>query len=432
MLLNVQQFLVKHSLGKLEEHHGVIARASKLSNKFSLNYDQLMAKPGSRIVEECRGLVLAPIDGRPVPTDKTALMDFVPGETRIVAFPFRRFYNAHEVEKCAKIDWADPQLRVYEKLDGTLCIFYWDDMLNDWAVATRSMPDADLEITQDSILYQELTFRKLFERGFENTVGKPFAASQELLTQFKGKTLCFELTSPYNRVIVPYDKPEITLLMVRDNATGIELDPRDFNFPVPKTFPLTSLSDVVDWANTLEAEDSEGAVVTDSHYRRIKVKGIKWIMANRVKSSVNTKRDCMELILRGTIDDFMKYVPDEVHTNIEQLKEKTAVYLKKIEAAYVEFVRDAYGVSIDQEVRPTMADIRKEFAKRVMASGLWSAPLFTWWDKKCDFGIKSYIDYLITTKNLKRSTLDSLLKLVENDGNSNEDFQKKCVQRIVI
>lgn len=417
MKLNVQAFLETKTFGQLAEKHGVNVRPSRHSHKFSLNYDQIMSSQGDRLAEECRGLVLSPVDKNvKIPQTKDELENFCPGDTEIMAFPFRRFYNSHEGH-ASNINWNDPELRVYEKLDGTLCIFYWDSVLNDWSVATRSMPDADLEITADSIIHKDLTFRKLFERGFENTIGAPLAASQTLLEPFKGKTLCFELTSPYNRVIVPYDRPEITLLMVRDNETGQESDPRLEPFPTAETFSLDTLEDVVAWANTLQAEESEGAVVTDSRYLRVKVKGINWIMANRVKSSVNTRRDCMELILRGSIDDYIKYVPEEARSAVETLKEKTASYLKKVEAAFWVVTQEA-TLEFNENIGDTgisAAEARKIFAKKVLATGLWTQPFFTWFDGRCNFGIKAYIDYLIETKNLKRSTLDSLLTLVDND-----------------
>ena len=45
-----------------------------------------------------------------------------------------------------EIDWSDPGLRVYEKIDGTCIILYWDADANQWHAGTRSVPEADLPI----------------------------------------------------------------------------------------------------------------------------------------------------------------------------------------------------------------------------------------------------------------------------------------------
>lgn len=69
MLLNVQNYLLTHSLADLARDHGVYGRFSTQNPlKLSLNYDQLEAKDNDVIACECRGLVLecqrVPQDGR--------------------------------------------------------------------------------------------------------------------------------------------------------------------------------------------------------------------------------------------------------------------------------------------------------------------------------------------------------------------------------
>ena len=58
-MLEIQKYLKTHTLAELQTEHGVYARQSaKNPKKWCLTYDQIEAKNGVRIVEECRGLVV--------------------------------------------------------------------------------------------------------------------------------------------------------------------------------------------------------------------------------------------------------------------------------------------------------------------------------------------------------------------------------------
>ena len=137
----------------------------------SLNYDQIEAKETDPLAQECRGLVLSCEDGHSLLSQavevngKLSYDHISPGKTRILAYPMKRFFN-HGQGSAADINWADPNLAVLEKLDGTLCIVYFDPFTNKWCVATRSVSEADL--LMDNGIF---TFRTLFEKAVEETSG---------------------------------------------------------------------------------------------------------------------------------------------------------------------------------------------------------------------------------------------------------------------
>src|SRR5690606_36109752 len=108
------------------------------------------AKEDDPLAQECRGLVLSCEDGASllpqaltIPGQKTSYDHLCPGKTKILAYPMKRFFN-HGQGAAAQVNWSDPNLAVLEKLDGTLCIVYWDPFTSCWCVATRSVPEADL------------------------------------------------------------------------------------------------------------------------------------------------------------------------------------------------------------------------------------------------------------------------------------------------
>src|SRR5574338_666430 len=224
MKLLVQEYLETHTFGDLAREHGVYASFSKSGHKWSLNYDQIEAKESDPLAQECRGLILALEDGSPVIATGTtgfATRDATcPGKTTILAYPMKRFFNYGQ-GAAAEINWSDPGLAVLEKLDGTLCIVYYDKFTDQWCVATRSVPEADL--LMDNGIY---TFRTLFEKAlYDTTGGLPFEQFAAILD--KNITYSFELTTPYNRIVVAYPECRITLLAARKLSSLKEVDPRE-------------------------------------------------------------------------------------------------------------------------------------------------------------------------------------------------------------
>lgn len=205
----VVNYLRTHSFGDLFTEHGVNVRPSADGSKFSLNYDQIEAKNGDPIAECCRGLVIRPIKHDAIDSCYNGAV----GEVEVLAWPMNRFYNAGTPAGDV-VDWSDPGLVVSEKIDGTCCILYWDPQYVQWCVATRSVPDADVVIKNGDVVHGDMTFSKLFWVAYNNTVkdsdGKIIGIENVGLN--KEFTYVFELTSRYNRVVVDYDEPKITLL----------------------------------------------------------------------------------------------------------------------------------------------------------------------------------------------------------------------------
>jgi hypothetical protein len=407
--LLVQEYLENHTFGDLAREHGVYASFSKSGHKFSLNYDQIEAKESNPLAQECRGLVLACKDGTELlskaltlPGHKTSYDLLSPGTTTILAFPMRRFFN-HGQGSAAEIDWSDPKLAVLEKLDGTLCIVYYDPFTDKWCVATRSVPEADL--TMDNGMF---TFRTLFEKALTETTGYEF----DVFTRFldKAYTYCFELTTPYNRIVVEYKKNGITLLAVRGLVTLQELD---FKHPVvdllPTSLPLvqghtyTTVDELVTWVSSLNPMEHEGVVVRDSKFNRIKVKNAAYVAYNKVRDALATSpRNIVELILSEKDDDVVSFLPEEIVKNLQMIKSGIQLAIREHD--------EAYQIAKAEADKIVPGD-KKTFAILVTKDkGLWTAPFFQMFDGKAS-NMKDFI-----AKNRKDGTwgnsfLDKMLEL---------------------
>lgn len=402
--IDVQLFLETHTFGELQSQWGVYARVSKDGKKFSLNYDQLEYTPGHRGAEQCRGAVLAlelahgnasipHVDGKPDTS-------FCPGKTVVFAYPFDKFYNSHE-QYAAQIDWADSKLRVEDKMDGTLCILYWDATQKEWHVATRSVPEADLPIDGNV----NLTFRLLFERAVQEQFGVSFARWVARLP--KSYTWCFELTSPYNRVFVDYKRSAVTLLGIRDNFTLLERDPdeviKELNLDVPRPnrWSFKTLDEIALFVNNMPPEKCEGAVVIDGTFRRVKIKNSQWVVANATKSTLSSSpRNLVRYILQGTSDDITAMMPTETQNDITRFKTKINQFFSEIDKTFAEI----YSKTSD----------RKTFAMLVSAQRLWKAPFFKLYEGKISSS-REFVDNMIKANLLGEPTIDIMLGYINDN-----------------
>lgn len=353
-MLNVQTYLLTHSLDELALEHGVYARFStKNPAKFSLNYDQLEAKDADVISQECRGLVLS---------SGTALASkaVVVGPTQVLAYPMHRFFNYGQ-GAVAPVDFEHPDTKFYEKLDGTLCMLYFDPSSPEWCVATRSVPDADLPMDG----FGALTFSDLFWKAFHESGG-----NVSVLAQNTGKTFCFELCTPDNQIVVRYDDYKVFLLAVRDNL-GKNLAVEDFGglcVPLAPSYRLGSVSDMLNFVSSREPSKFEGIVACDHNFNRCKVKNAGYMALGKIKDSVaKSPRAVMEIVLLGQEDDVMPLCQPPIQKMILNYKEKIVELFHAWDALYTQIY--------DPD--------RKTFALAVDAAGANMGYMMTRWQGRC-------------------------------------------------
>jgi hypothetical protein len=226
-----------------------------------LRYEQYASDFTRPLVRECRGLIL----------DEE-------NDYRPVCVPFFKFGNYGE-SYVPEIDWTTA--RVQEKIDGSL-IKLWHDR-GAWHTSTNNAIDAGNAASQNAYS-EELTgktFYDLFWEAWGNADG-------QLDRLDKSCTYLFELTSPFNRVIVRYAETGIWHIGARDNRTLTEFE-TDIGIRKPKEYPFSDLADVVAAAGKLSA-DGEGFVVVDGAYRRVKIKSPRYVMLAHLLAGVSTEK----------------------------------------------------------------------------------------------------------------------------------------------
>lgn len=401
----IVEYLRCHSFQQLEDDHGVVARFSKDGTKASLNYDQILAKNGDPVAEQCRGMII-----RPTQFDKYVFGDSwksaVVGRVEVLAWPMCRFYNFGD-PAASEIDWADSGLKVYEKVDGTCIILYWDSLQARWHAATRSVCEADLPISANDMAIGDTTFSQLFLQALTKTreelSGKPvdwvIDGPDKVIHLNKELTYVFELVSLHNQIVVVYPEPRVYLLAARHTASGQELDIdtlRIEHVRRPKTWEIRDVATLSAFVDSADPSQLEGAVVRDSLFNRIKVKNKTYVLAHRAKDTVTSSvRNALETVIRDKADDVIPLVPNDVADRLRKMQVAFGDYCRAIDARVARFRAEASGN-------------RKRFAEQVNLSGDWGAPYFNLYENRAA-NAREWFMVMCEKGKLSASSLDTIL-----------------------
>jgi hypothetical protein len=253
-------------------------------------------------------------------------------------------------------------------------IFYWDPYKSIWCSATRGVPEADLPIDG----FAEYTFTSLFQKAVHDTTGTPY---QDWLnnphnTLSKSKTYIFELTSPYNRIVVKYDDCRVHLLGIRDTYTGTHFSIEHFapiDIPVCPSYKLDTFADMLNHVSLVNPIEHEGIVACTKDFRRVKVKSPSYVAYNRIRDQVcNSPRSLIQIILDEKLDDFMQMIP-------ANYLDKALVYQNKLREMFRTFDLQYKQTLETVNALGTLSDKvkQKQFALEITRSNYWLAPMMT-------------------------------------------------------
>lgn len=345
-----------------------ISRLTMDGKRFILfKYNQISSDFSLPIVQEARGVIL----------DEDTLC--------VVCRGFDKFFNYGE-PNCSEIDWTTAS--VQEKIDGSLIkVWYYN---GTWHVSTNGGIDA---------------FRVEYSDGLKTgSFGDLFIAcdgvDQLWSVMSEAKTYMFELVSPQTRVVIPYAKTDLYFIGIRDNATGIEIDPMSSVvskiIKTPKRYDMFSLEDVEYAANRLPW-DREGYVVCDANFRRIKIKSPEYVKAHYARNNGSISRlRLLEIILTGEENEFLCYAAD--------YKEKIDEVKSIMRSAEIDAMNFAYsartehsGISRKDYAAwvSTMPVAFKDFLFKNCTETCWWKNYIADWDKNdWDRFITSYLAYV--------------------------------------
>ncbi|KAH3746197.1 2'-5' RNA ligase [Pelomyxa schiedti] len=297
----------REALEKLREKHGVRAAAHNSHPQlFALKYVQHECAPErladlNGVPAGCRGLVLS------------HSRNSGGCEWAVVARPFDKFLNYGE-PLAPEMDWG--KCKIYEKIDGTLCILYFYN--GEWIMSTGGSADGMGQVKSASTL----TFCDLFWRIFKKS-GYSTPSSPEAINY----TFMFELVSPLNRVLIPYDTEALYLLGARSIQTGSELDPAQASrlAGVPYTLcplreGLCTYEQVIHALRMCDPLKHEGFVAVDyTRGIRVKVKHPAYVCMHHALGDKHWGADrLIEIVRSAEVGEVLAYFP-ELKGRIEEM-----------------------------------------------------------------------------------------------------------------
>lgn len=309
-----------------------------MPNLVGLKYDQKQSQDhfGLQLVRECRALILDTAD-----------------DYRCVSRSFDKFFNRGE----KWVDRLNPATTKYfEKVDGSLITVY--NYNGHWCPSTTGSVEAsgNLQLENYSLptwhpncdeleLPTPQTFAQLFwqlarmRTNFfdRDATGVP----SKIMPGAELSNLCFmfELTSPFNLVVLPHKSASLTLLGARNRLTGEELWPDrasvdlDNAFTVVKVYSFRGPEDVPPFPKDGPLL-MEGYVRFDGKFRD-KDKDPRYVDWHLVKSSLSV-RSMTEMIRNGDDSEFTSYYPS-YEEKINGIKDRYLDLVRRVEEEYDSF-----------------------------------------------------------------------------------------------
>lgn len=271
------------------------------------------------VVQQCRGIIYKKENGRYV----------------CVCRPFDKFFNYQE-SNAAAIDWSSA--RVQEKVDGSIIKLWYDGY---WRWSTNGVIDAF-----KSPLGNLMSFGELIKKA-DNYI------DVNLNTLDNRYTYMFELVSPYNQVVIQYDKVHLYHIGTRNTLTGEEVN-MDIGVEKPKMYKLTSLNECIRAAEAMNDKtmEQEGFVVVDKNYNRIKIKSSKYFIYHyMVNNGAMSSKRVIDIIQHDEMEEAIKQFP-MLAEDILKYNAAMAIYRYKVQqilnrarATYEEFDGDRRAAS---------------------------------------------------------------------------------------
>lgn len=169
------------------------------------------------------------------------------------------------------------------KFDGALvCLYCYKDQ---WHVSTRFSADGNWTVWSITSLPQSITWAQLTQMAIEDS-GYTWDSFTKALDPEIFYT--FELCAPENRVIVVYPERRIHLVAAIQKSDLKELDIFKLKFPKdkPPFYKVSKLEDVTALIDKNPApHETEGFVVVDKNFKRLKVRNPLFVNMMRVKTA---------------------------------------------------------------------------------------------------------------------------------------------------
>ena len=303
--MELQEYLRAKGLENLSREFNIkVNRHSDLSNLVCLKYSQLESPMGEKIVQQCRGIILDEANN-----------------WQIVSYPYDKFFNYGEGH-APKLNWDTA--KVYEKLDGSLMTLYYYQ--EKWRVQSSGMADAVGQVSGFQYNFSQLFWKVWQESGYQ-------------LPQETEYCFMFELMTPYNRIVVRQNSNSLVLHGVRNIQTLAEEQVnnwgRKYDWQLVNSYSLQTIEEIIEASNILDPMDSEGYIVCDRNFKRIKIKSPQYVAISHLKTGFSTRR-IIEIVVTNEGEEFLAYYP-EWKELYQQVRDKYDALVKDIETDYFQY-----------------------------------------------------------------------------------------------
>lgn len=302
--MELQDYLTNQGLTELAQEFKIkVNRHSQMDNLVCLKYSQIESPMGEKIVQQCRGIILDEANN-----------------WSVVSYPYDKFFNYGEGH-APKLDWNT--VKVYEKLDGSLMTLYF---YRGWRVQSSGMADAAGAVADFGYTFAQLFWKVWHQLDYQ-------------LPQDKEYCFMFELTTPFNRIVVRQHQNDLVLHGVRNLQTLTESDPHvwgnKYGWRVVQTYPLQTLDEIIAVSNHLDPMDLEGYIVCDAQFKRIKIKSPQYVAIAHLRSGFSSRR-MLEIVATNEGEEFLNYYP-EWRDLYHKIRGKYDALIEEIETQYQQY-----------------------------------------------------------------------------------------------
>ena len=287
--------------GRIKVNHGFLTNGQP-AIQFNYTCEAMRGKM-TRTEEACRGLIMDPSTGA------------------ILALPMPKFYNVGQ-PSCPTL--PDEDYQVWEKVDGSLGIF-WHDGLR-WRCNTRGSFDSGY--TSVGLYY--------WEKGGYPNPNNPYMAE-----------ICVDNDEMPRAA---YKKEGIYFIAARNRRTGVDLDPiQVFGGDLATSGTIEELLDRRD-----VVEGTEGWVIRFKGGLRVKIKTTWYLRIFRAIQSL-TPKNIREMMMEGK--NWIAELPDDIRPDALAMEEaivgELTEHLKYIYATYSKvadiLTRKEYALVVTRE-----------------------------------------------------------------------------------
>jgi len=259
-----------------------------------------------------------------------------------IARPFYKFFNLGEVEETQLINLPKESYEVFDKVDGSLGILYWQG--DTPMIATKGSFDSPqaheaMKIMRDKSYDVKL---KTFDRNI---------------------TLLFEIIYPENRttpgamLVTDYGKTrDLILLAAINKKINTELSwaelqdiSEKYGFPLVTKYNHT-IEEMIEMQKTLPKE-REGFVVKFANRLRVKIKGDEYMKIHRLLNNM-TPLFLWENMKGGLVPQELKIqVPEEYRSYMEEITLKLETKYKEVWSRMLTLMEQVHPEWHDQDVK---------------------------------------------------------------------------------